>query len=117
MAAFCFYFIFILLQWKCFHFNSVLTQEQQRCDYKVAFYRLCLSLTVTNAVWHPFQIDLREVSGRKAERDKKWPVILFAMLVLIQMLRCFVAPFIEAVSSFVLTNMLFWLLFMYFKTE
>lgn len=63
-------FFLILLQEKCFSFNSVLTQEHQRWDYKVAFYRLCLFLTVTNAVWHPFQIDLRKVSGRKTEREK-----------------------------------------------
>lgn len=62
-----------------------------------------------------FKSILEKSRGEK-QREMKYPVILFDMVVLVQVLRHLVAPFIETVSFFVATSLLFVLLFIYCRT-
>lgn len=58
---------------------------------------------------------ISEKSQEENQTEIKYPIILFDVLVLIQVLGRLVAPFIETVSSFIPTSLFFALLFIYFK--
>lgn len=60
---------------------------------------------------------ISEKSQGEKQREMKYPVILFDMVMLIQVLRHLVSPFIETVSFSVPTSLLFVLLFIYCKTK